>query len=84
MFRVALAVASGAVASGMGYALWYAVLPHLTAARAASVQLSVPVITALGAVLVLGEGVSLRLGLASLAVLGGIALVIKGQRKIRK
>lgn len=81
---LALAVASGAVASGMGYALWYAVLPHLTAARAASVQLSVPVITALGAVLVLGEGISLRLSLASLAVLGGIALVIKGQRKLRK
>ncbi|MGE4279493.1 MAG: DMT family transporter [Magnetospirillum sp.] len=81
---LALAVASGAVASGMGYALWYAVLPHLSAARAASVQLSVPVITALGAVLFLGEGISLRLTLASLAVLGGIALVIKGQRKLRK
>lgn len=78
----AFAVASGAVASGMGYALWYAVLPHLTAARAASVQLSVPVITALGAVLVLGEGISLRLTLASLAVLGGIGLVIAGRRKI--
>lgn len=78
---VAYALASGAVASGMGYALWYAVLPHLTAARAASVQLSVPVITALGAVLVLGEAISLRLALASLAVLGGIALVIAGRRK---
>lgn len=79
---VAYALASGAVASGMGYALWYAVLPHLTAARAASVQLSVPVITALGAVLVLGEAISLRLALASLAVLGGIALVIIGRRKV--
>ncbi|OJX79345.1 DMT family transporter [Magnetospirillum sp. 64-120] len=79
---VAYALASGAVASGMGYALWYAVLPHLTAARAASVQLSVPVITALGAVLVLGEAISLRLVLASLAVLGGIALVIIGRRKV--
>jgi len=78
---VAYAVASGAVASGMGYALWYAVLPHLSAARAASVQLSVPVITALGAVVVLGEGVSLRLTLASLAVLGGIGLVIAGRRR---
>ena len=74
---------SGAVASGMGYALWYAVLPYLTAARAASVQLSVPVITALGAVLMLGEGISFRLMLSSAAVLGGIALVIVGRRKMR-
>lgn len=77
------AILSGAVASGMGYALWYAVLPHLTAARAASVQLSVPVITALGAVVVLDEGIGLRLVLASLAVLGGIGLVIAGRRKPR-
>lgn len=77
------AVLSGAVASGLGYALWYAVLPHLTAPRAASVQLSVPVITALGAVVVLDETLSLRLVLASLAVLGGIGLVIAGRRKQR-
>lgn len=80
---LAYAVLSGAVASGLGYALWYQVLPQLTAARAASVQLSVPVITALGAVALLGETISLRLVLASAAVLGGIALVIAGRRKIR-
>lgn len=73
-------VASGAVASGLGYGLWYAVLPSLSAARGASVQLSVPVITALVAVVLLGESVSLRLILASVAVLGGIALVIVGRR----
>jgi drug/metabolite transporter (DMT)-like permease len=71
------AVASGALASGVGYALWYATLPSLTAAIAASVQLSVPVITAVGGALVLGEDITLRLTLASLAVLGGIALVVQ-------
>lgn len=70
------AVASGALASGLGYALWYTVLPALKATRAASVQLSVPVIAALGGVLFLGEHLSLRLVLASVAILGGIALVI--------
>ena len=70
------AVASGALASGLGYALWYTVLPALKATRAASVQLSVPVIAALGGILFLGEHLSLRLVLASVAILGGIALVV--------
>lgn len=74
------AAASGALASGLGYALWYQVLPFLRAASAASVQLSVPVITVTGGALMLGETVSLRLFLASLAVLGGIALVV-GRRR---
>ena len=78
---VGYALLSGAVASGMGYALWYATLPLLTATRAASVQLSVPVITALAGVPLLGEPLSLRLVLASVAVLGGIALVITGPRR---
>jgi drug/metabolite transporter (DMT)-like permease len=76
---LAYASASGALASGLGYALWYAVLPSLRAASAASIQLSVPVITAMGGTLMLGEEVSLRLMLASLAVLGGIALVVRGK-----
>lgn len=70
------AVASGALASGIGYAIWYAVLPALQATNAATVQLSVPVIAALGGVLFLGESITLRLLLASIAILGGIALVI--------
>ncbi len=74
------AVASGALASGLGYALWYTVIPALKATRAASVQLSVPVIAALGGVLFLGEHLSLRLVLASVAILGGIALVILEKR----
>ena len=74
------AVASGALASGLGYTLWYTVLPALKATRAASVQLSVPVIAALGGVLFLDEHLSLRLVLASVAILGGIALVILEKR----
>lgn len=70
------AVLSGAVTSGAGYVLWYMALRGLTATSAATVQLSVPVITAVGGVLLLGEAVTLRLVLASAAVLGGIALVV--------
>lgn len=72
----AYAVASGALASGFGYAVWYRVLPLLAATRAATVQLSVPVIAALGGVVLLGEALTLRLVLASIAILGGIALVL--------
>jgi drug/metabolite transporter (DMT)-like permease len=70
------AVSSGALASGIGYAIWYTALPALKAANAATVQLSVPVIAALGGIVFLGEPVNLRLVLASVAILGGIALVI--------
>jgi drug/metabolite transporter (DMT)-like permease len=80
---VGYAVASGALASGLGYAIWYAALPGLAATSAATVQLSVPVIAALGAAAFLGEAITLRLVLASIAVLGGIALVILGRRSGR-
>ena len=70
------AVSSGAFASGIGYAIWYTALPALKATNAATVQLSVPVIAALGGVVILGEPITLRLVLASVAILGGIALVI--------
>lgn len=70
------AVSSGALASGMGYAIWYTALPALTATNAATVQLSVPVIAALGGVVFLDEPVTLRLVFAAIAILGGIALVI--------
>lgn len=73
---VAYAIASGALASGVGYAIWYSALPGLRATSAATVQLSVPVIAALGAAVFLHEPITLRLALASVAVLGGIALVI--------
>jgi drug/metabolite transporter (DMT)-like permease len=70
------AVASGALASGLGYAIWYTALPALKATKAATVQLSVPVLATIGGIAFLGEAVSLRLVAASIAILGGIALVI--------
>ena len=77
---VGYAIASGTLASGIGYSIWYSVLPALKATSASTVQLSVPVIAALGGVLFLGEVVTLRLVLASVAILGGIALVIVNRR----
>jgi drug/metabolite transporter (DMT)-like permease len=74
---VAYAIASGSLASGLGYAIWYAVLPQLKAMTAASVQLSVPVITAMGGAFILYEPITLRVALASAAILGGIAVVIR-------
>jgi drug/metabolite transporter (DMT)-like permease len=70
------AILSGALASGIGYAIWYTALPRLKASTAASVQLSVPVITAVGGIVFLGEAMTLRLALAAVTILGGIALVI--------
>jgi drug/metabolite transporter (DMT)-like permease len=71
---VALAVVSGAVTSGLGYALWYAVLPGLGAARAAVAQLTVPVLAALGGAVLLAELPGQRFWLATVLVLGGVAL----------
>lgn len=73
---VLYAIASGAITSGLGYVLWYAALPAFKAASAATIQLSVPALAALGGVLLLGEQMSLHLLVASVAILGGIALVI--------
>ena len=78
---LALAVASGAVTSGIGYVIWYAALVGLSAMRAATVQLSVPPIAAFGGVLLLAEPVSLRLMLASAAILGGIAIVLTSRSR---
>ncbi|WP_245749879.1 DMT family transporter [Marinobacter zhejiangensis] len=75
-----LAVASGALASGLGYAVWYTVVPQLRSASAATIQLSVPVIAAVGGVLLLGEPLTVRLVVAGAAVLGGIALVILSRK----
>ena len=73
---VALAVASGALASGLGYCLWYGALPGLGAARAAVVQLLVPVLVAAAGVVLLGERVSARLLVCGAAVIGGVALAV--------
>ena len=79
---LALAAASGAITSGCGYVIWYAALRGLTATRAATVQLSVPVIAAFGGVLLLSEEITFRLLLASAATLGGVAIVL-AQRATR-
>lgn len=70
------AIVSGAIASGVGYVIWYSALPGLKATTAATVQLSVPVLAAVGGILFLSESITLRLLLASLLILGGIGLVI--------
>jgi drug/metabolite transporter (DMT)-like permease len=74
---LAYAVLSGAIASGLGYVIWYAVLPSLRAASAATIQLSVPVLAATGGILLLGEPPTFRFVVAAVAVLGGIALVVR-------
>ena len=73
---IVLATISGAVASGLGYVVWYVALRGLTATRAATVQLSVPVIAALGGVVLLSEVITFRLLVASAATLGGVAIVL--------
>src|SRR5436190_1514634 len=74
------AVVSGAITSGLGYVLWYAALPFLTAASAAVIQLSVPAIAALGGVVLLAEPLSSRLVIASVTILRGIALTTSRPR----
>lgn len=80
----AFAVASGAVASGLGYAVWYAALPGLPRTTAAIVQLTVPAIAALGGVLFIGEAFTTRLIVASLGILGGVALALLGADRRRR
>jgi drug/metabolite transporter (DMT)-like permease len=75
-----LAVASGALTSGLGYAIWYRALPALQATQAASIQLCVPVLAAIGGVLFVNEAFTLLLGISSVAILGGIALVLRQRR----
>ena len=74
---------SGALTSGVGYAIWYTALPFLKSTTAAAVQLSVPVIAALGGVVLLDEPLTLRLLAASIAIIGGIALVVLSGKPLR-
>ena len=75
-----LAVASGAITSGLGYVAWYSALPRLTASRAAVLQLCVPVLAAIGGVVLLGEVLTVRLIVAGAAILAGIALATGASR----
>jgi len=79
---IMLSVASGAIASGLGYAAWYAALPGLSGTQAAVVQLAVPVLAAAGGVIFLTEFISTRLVLSTTFVLGGIALAIVGRERL--
>ena len=74
---VLLAIASGAIASGIGYAAWYTALPHLRAIAAANLQLSVPLLASLGGVVLFAEPITIRLAAASVLLLGGIALATR-------
>ena len=79
----ALAIASGAVATGLGYIVWYLAVRRLTVGQAAAVQLSLPAVTALGGVGLLAEPLTLRLVIATAAMLAGIALVLTQQARVR-
>ena len=78
---VLLAMVSGALTSGLGYVIWYAALPGLSATRAATVQLSVPVLAAVGGVLFLFETVAFRLLFSAVLILGGIGLSLLGRSR---
>lgn len=77
---VLYACIAGSLTSGLGYAIWYRVLPAMQATHAATVQLSVPMIATLGGVLLLGEPATWPMALSGLAILGGIGLVLKGKK----
>jgi drug/metabolite transporter (DMT)-like permease len=83
-YGIVLAVASGAITSGIGYAIWYAVLPNLKSASAATLQLTVPVIATIGGIIWLEEQLSLRLILSSCAILGGVAMVVLSSQENKK
>lgn len=79
----ALAIASGAITSGLGYAAWYAALPRLSVATAGAAQLTVPAIAALGGALWLGERLSPRLLLASALILAGVGCTLYARTRSR-
>jgi drug/metabolite transporter (DMT)-like permease len=79
---VLLACLSGVIMSGLGYALWYAILPRLASATAAVAQLSVPILAALGGIAFLSEALTVRFVIAAVIVLGGIALSVAAPRKL--
>ena len=78
-----LATASGTLASGVGYSIWYTALRGLTSIRAAIVQLLVPVLAAAGGVLLLSEPLTLRLVLSAVLILGGVGIVLAGRTSLR-
>ncbi|MEO0358493.1 MAG: DMT family transporter [Pseudomonadota bacterium] len=75
---VSLAIASGAITSGLGYAAWYTVLPHLRSSLAAILQLTVPIIAAVGGIVLFGETLTVPFAVAAVLVIGGTVLAIRG------
>lgn len=80
----ALAILSGAVSSGMGYAIWYTVLPSLSAMRAATVQLSAPVLATVAGVILMSEPITLRLVLSTILILGGVGLTVAVKERLHR
>jgi len=78
------AALSGSITSGLGYVLWYAALPRLTATRAATVQLAVPVLAAVGGIAVLSEAITLRLIISAVVILGGVGLALSRHNSVAK
>ncbi|MEM8634249.1 MAG: DMT family transporter [Pseudomonadota bacterium] len=79
-YGITLAIISGAITSGLGYAIWYAALPGLSAATAGIAQLTVPAIAALGGIVFLNEALTARFGLSTVIILGGVALATLTRR----
>lgn len=80
MTGITLAIIAGALTSGLGYVVWYAVVPQLRHATIGAAQLATPVIAAIGGALFLGETLTWRLGVAATLILGGIALTLRQPR----
>ena len=78
---VVLAILSGGLASGIGYAIWYSALSRISSLQAAVVQLSVPLLAAIGGIMLLSESMTWRLGISGLLILGGILIVILGKQR---
>jgi drug/metabolite transporter (DMT)-like permease len=83
-FGLLMAVGSGAITSGLGYAIWYAALPKLSTSQAGVMQLLVPIIAALGGILFAGEAISQRLVVSAILTLGGILMVIVTKNHMQK
>ena len=79
---ILLASSSGAIASALGYVIWYAALARLTATRAAAVQLTVPLLAAAGGIVFLGETVPFRLGVSAFLILGGVGLALAARERL--
>ncbi|MCG6202313.1 DMT family transporter [Psychromonas antarctica] len=79
-----LAIVSGAVTSGLGYAIWYSALARLTVTQAATIQLTVPIIATFGGVLFSNEMITIKLIISSILVLGGVLVVTLGKRYVKK